>query len=142
VSDHIPVALRRAIRGQFHDRCAYCRTAERLTAVTFEIEHVVPRSSGGKTVLENLCLACPTCNRCKGDRTAFVDPDTGAEILLFHPQRDLWAEHFEWNDERTHIVPLTETGRVTITALRMNRPQMTRVRAMWVAAGEHPSPDE
>jgi hypothetical protein len=31
-----------------------------------------------------------------------------------------------------------ETGRATIYALKINRPQMVRVRRMWVAMNEHP----
>jgi hypothetical protein len=41
----------------FGDCCAYCRTAEHLTVVTFEYEHIVPRSAGGQTELENLCIS-------------------------------------------------------------------------------------
>ena len=46
------------------------QTAESLTVTTFEIEHIIPRSKGGETAFENLCLACPTCNRYKSDRLA------------------------------------------------------------------------
>lgn len=59
MSDYIPVDLKRQIRQQFNETCAYCQTAEYLTVTTFEIEHIVPLSAGGKTLLENLCLACP-----------------------------------------------------------------------------------
>lgn len=67
MSAYIPVELQRKIRTSFADCCAYCRTAEVLTATTFEFEHILPRKAGGKTVLENLCLACPSCNRYKCD---------------------------------------------------------------------------
>ncbi|MFM7441805.1 MAG: hypothetical protein ACKO2V_24940 [Snowella sp.] len=33
---------------------------------------------------------------------------------------------------------ITAEGRATIEALRMNRPQLIRVRVMWVKMGEHP----
>ena len=35
---------------------------------SFEIDHVIPISRGGKNVLKNLKLACRCCNRTKGDR--------------------------------------------------------------------------
>lgn len=138
MSVHVPVKLRRQVRDHFANCCAYCLTAERLTVATFECEHIVPRSAGGETVLENLGLACPMCNRFKADRMVATDQQAQTEVALFHPHRDAWTDHFVWNEDRTEIVPLTATGRATIYALRMNRPQMIRVRRMWVAMGEHP----
>ena len=135
---YIPVALRRQIRDQFANCCAYCQTAEHLTVAIFEIEHIVPFVAGGETVADNLCLACPTCNRYKATRLAAIDPQTGESAPLFHPQQQAWIDHFDWNDSRTELVGLTAVGRATIETLRMNRPQLVRVRRMWVELGEHP----
>jgi hypothetical protein len=140
VSAYIPSELRRQVRDRFSDCCAYCRTAERLTVATFEIEHIVPLAAGGPTNFDNLCLACPTCNRCKGNRTDANDPVTNNPAGLFHPHRDVWSDHFAWNDRGTEIIGLSATGRVTIVALRMNRPQLVRMRRMWIALNEHPPP--
>ena len=60
MSIYVLAALRRHVRARFMDRCAYCLTAEALIAAIFEIEHIIPRSAGGETVFDNLCLACPT----------------------------------------------------------------------------------
>lgn len=46
-------------------RCAYCGCP---TAA--ELEHIKPRAGGGKTTIENIALACPYCNRKKGEREA------------------------------------------------------------------------
>jgi hypothetical protein len=138
VSAYIPAALRREVAEFFGNVCAYCRTAENLSVAIFEIEHITPRSVDGETTFENLCLSCPTCNRYKADRMAVVDPTTQSKVALFHPQRDAWEEHFAWNDDASELIGLTVTGRATIVALRMNRPQLVRVRKMWVAMGEHP----
>lgn len=138
MSVYIPVDLQREIRAQFGDCCAYCHTAEELTVVTFEFEHIEPRSAGGETVLENLCLACPACNRSKANRTTLHDSVSGQDVPLFHPQRDAWAEHFSWSADASEIVGLTATGRATVAALHMNRSQMVRVRRMWRVLGEHP----
>lgn len=93
---YIPVDLQRRVRERFADCCAYCRTAEALTVAIFEFEHIIPRSAGGATVFDNLCLACPTCNRYKSDLMSATDPVTLQEVALFHPQRDRWLEHFSW----------------------------------------------
>jgi hypothetical protein len=138
MSVYVAAKLRRQVRERFANCCAYCRTAEHLNAAIFEVEHIVPRSADGQTVFENLCLACPTCNRCKGDRITANDPHTQQAVALFNPQQDRWADHFVWNENATEITALTTTGRATVAALRMNRPQLVRVRRMWVAMGEHP----
>ncbi len=59
MSVYIAVELQRRIRNHFNNCCAYCRTNESLTISTFELEHIVPRSAGGESIFENLCLACP-----------------------------------------------------------------------------------
>jgi hypothetical protein len=138
VSVYIPVELRRLIRLQFKNRCAYCQTAEDLTPVTFEIEHIDPISLGGESVLENLCLACPSCNRFKSNHTFVTASEPQQTIRLFHPQRDDWSEHFLWDQDATRLIGLTEIGKSTIEQLRINRPQYVHVRRMWVAMNEHP----
>jgi hypothetical protein len=138
VSAYISVELQRLIRLKFSDRCAYCQTAESLTATTFEFEHIIPLSKAGATTFENLCLACPACNRYKSARQTATDPITQAEVPLFHPQRQVWTDHFEWNEDATEIIGLDPTGRATVVTLKMNRSQLTRVRRMWVKMGEHP----
>jgi hypothetical protein len=138
VSAYVPADLRLQVRHFFSDRCAYCQTAEASIVTTFEVEHIIPRSAGGETTFENLCLACPTCNRCKATRTFAVDPLTQQEAPLYHPHRDDWATHFAWNADATQIDASTPTGRATIVALRMNRPALIRLRRMWIALGEHP----
>jgi len=139
VSSYVSVKLRRLIRELFEDRCAYCQTAETLTADIFEIEHIIPRAADGETIFENLCLSCPTCNRYKSDRVSLQSKSSDSEVKLFHPQQDDWSDHFRWKDDGTELLGVTPIGQTTIDLLRINRPQMTRVRLMWVAMGEHPA---
>jgi hypothetical protein len=92
MSVYVPAALKRLVRERFANRCAYCRTAEDLTATQFEIEHIVPSAAGGETVFANLCLACPMCNRFKSDSSSAVDPVTAVSVPLFHPHVQPWAD--------------------------------------------------
>ena len=138
MSVYIRVELQRQVRSHFANRCAYCQTVERLTMAIFEIEHIIPRSVGGATTFENLCLACPTCNRYKARRQAAADPLTDEIVPLYHPHQQSWSEHFVWSEDGAEIVGRTPMGRATIAALRMNRPQLIHVRRMWVKMGEHP----
>jgi hypothetical protein len=138
VSAYVPVELQRRVRDRFHNCCAYCHTAEALMAMSFEFEHIMPRSAGGKTIFENLGFACPPCNRHKADRQMAAAPGTERQVPLFHPQVQVWAEHFAWSEDATELVGLSEIGLATIAALRMNRAQLVKARGMWVSVGEHP----
>lgn len=44
--------------------CQYCGSAKELT-----LDHLVPRSKGGKSNWQNLVTACKRCNALKGDNT-------------------------------------------------------------------------
>ncbi|HEY8532548.1 MAG TPA: HNH endonuclease [Micromonospora sp.] len=54
---------RRAVFARDGWRCAYCRGPAET------IDHVVPRSRGGRHAWDNVVAACAKCNHAKGDRT-------------------------------------------------------------------------
>ena len=127
--------LRAHIRELDQSRCAYCHTLESLAVAPFEIDHILPKSAGGETIVDNLCLACPPCNRHKGAKVHVLVPDTGQWLPLYHPRRQMWSAHFSWSDDRTVLIGLTPIGRVTVKALRINRPQMVHLRGIWKKSG-------
>lgn len=47
--------------------CVYCDAS--LTEANSTIDHVLPLSRGGLNRLDNMVLACHTCNSAKGSRT-------------------------------------------------------------------------
>ena len=47
--------------------CVYCLRS--LSADELSVDHVMPKSRGGKETWENLVTACKPCNCLKGDRT-------------------------------------------------------------------------
>ncbi|MDJ1372043.1 HNH endonuclease [Gulosibacter molinativorax] len=59
---HQPVSRKGVLRRDSH-RCAYC------DAFANTIDHVQPRSRGGRDSWENLVACCLRCNNVKGDRT-------------------------------------------------------------------------
>lgn len=107
-------------------RCGYCRMHQSLQGATFHIEHVTPQSGGGADSFDNLCLACPSCNLHKSNRTHAADPQTGEVVLLFHPYRQDWNEHFGWAGFR--VVGRTAVGRATADLLGMNAERRLRIR--------------
>ncbi|MEA5418026.1 HNH endonuclease [Spirulina sp. CCNP1310] len=135
---YISLALRDRVRQHFRELCAYCHTAQTLAVTTFEIEHIIPQSVGGKTEFDNLCLACPTCNRHKAARQTALDPETQTERSLFHPHQQIWNEHFVWQEGGSQLQGLTPNSRATIHLLKMNRPQLIKIRQLWIKLNEHP----
>lgn len=57
---------RRNIFIRDHYTCQYCGRRPGKDDLT--IDHIVPKSRGGRTVWENVALACTTCNTKKGNR--------------------------------------------------------------------------
>jgi hypothetical protein len=108
----------------------------RILPPPFQIDHVISEQHGGRTVSENLAIACLRCNKRKGPNLAGVSPDTGEVVRLFHPRNDLWDDHFVWAGPQ--LVGLTSIGKATIVALGINLPSAVAVREELMAEGVFP----
>ncbi|MCX6029771.1 MAG: HNH endonuclease signature motif containing protein [Chloroflexi bacterium] len=135
----IPRALRRLVRERANGRCEYCLTPERISGLSSDVDHIIPLAAGGATDTDNLCLACASCNAFKGTKTRAVDPESRQEVALFDPRRQVWTEHFAWNEDNTIIVGHTACGRATVKALQMNNRFVVVARSFWAGAGWRPS---
>lgn len=78
------------------NRCVYCGNDKDLT-----IDHVIPRSKGGRDTWDNLATACSPCNSKKGD-TVIEVPEG---IKLYRPHYLMMISKFigvnvreEWKD--------------------------------------------
>jgi hypothetical protein len=134
----VSAALRRAVRRRAANRCEYCQTCAEFTGHDLTLDHILPRSAGGKTRFENLCWCCFWCNSFKQARSEAVDSQTKRLVPLFHPRRDRWETHFRWSSDGARIIGRTPSGRATVKALRLNRPVLVRARRIWVRHGYHP----
>jgi hypothetical protein len=123
---NVPGALAASVHERAQGRCEYCGMSQTLQGATFHVEHITPRTCGGTTALENLALACPSCNLRKSDRSHVMDQMTGTMQRLFNPRSDLWREHFAW--VQFALNGLTPVGRATVQALDMNHPRRLRIR--------------
>lgn len=134
----IPESLRQSIVEQFKARCAYCQTQQQISGVRLTVDHIIPEALGRKTENNNLCLACWDCNLYKAARIAIFDDVSQKAVRLFHPQKQLWVEHFSWSADSSLVTSKTTMGQVTISALRMNRTELTLSRKLWTEVGWHP----
>ncbi len=75
------------VRDQY--TCQYCGKSVK-NPKDRTIDHIIPRSRGGKTVWENVVLCCRKCNLRKGDRT----PEEAGMKLLKKPKPPAWESIF------------------------------------------------
>lgn len=67
---------RRNLFARDRNRCQYC--GKRFPTHELSLDHVLPRSQGGKNTWENIVCACIRCNTRKGGRT----PDQAGMKLI------------------------------------------------------------
>ena len=101
--------LRAEVAQRADNRCEYCLIHQDDSGFPHQVDHIVSRKHGGLSTRENLAFACVLCNRHKGSDVASIDPDTGQAILLFHPRRDRWSDHFRLDGR---ILPISVAASV------------------------------
>ena len=79
---------RKNVLKRDQNTCQYCGRERNLT-----IDHVVPKSRGGRDTWENLVAACVSCNNQKGDRTP---EEAGMELARqpFRPSYVMFLRDF------------------------------------------------
>jgi len=65
-------------------RCAYC--GKHFPRPELTVDHIIPRSKGGKTNWDNTVSACRQCNFLKANRT----PQEAKMPLLLKPKKPKW----------------------------------------------------
>jgi len=76
------------IYARDEDTCQYC--GRQLRRSDLNLDHVVPRSQGGRTCWENVVCSCIECNLEKGGRT----PEQAGMKLRREPARPRWTPLF------------------------------------------------
>jgi 5-methylcytosine-specific restriction endonuclease McrA len=94
----VPPVNRREVLRRDHYSCQYCGSSKHLT-----LDHVIPRSKGGKHSWDNVVAACERCNSRKGDRNAH---EAGMQLRTkpkapIHPAIS-FAEQF-WLDVQANL---------------------------------------
>ncbi|HEX3599478.1 MAG TPA: HNH endonuclease [Lacipirellulaceae bacterium] len=125
--------LREFARSRAGNRCEYCRLPQAAQLMPFHVEHIIAKQHGGSETPDNLAWSCDRCNAYKGPNLASVDPVTGDIIVLFHPRRDIWRDHFFVRDAR--IEGMSPSGRATVRLLQMNARRRIEVRRELIDEG-------
>lgn len=73
----VRLGLRFAVLRRDGFRCQYCGGTPQK-GYLLQVDHVIPRSKGGKTVAQNLVTACFLCNSGKSDGALVQWEDTAA----------------------------------------------------------------
>lgn len=76
---------RRNIYEHYGYRCAYCGV--KFATSDLNLEHIIPRSRGGRTDWANVVTACIPCNLRKGNRL----PEEANMKLLVKPTKPAWT---------------------------------------------------
>ena len=119
-------------RAQVHERaqnaCEYCHLHQDDSPLAaLHVERIIPRIHSGSDELDNLALACIDCNLDKGTNLTGIDPETSEITQLFHPRRQAWDDHFEW--QGIYLTGKTSTGRTTIRVLNINSEDQVVLRS-------------
>lgn len=75
---------RQNLRARDRYRCQYCGIPMKHMKMT--LDHILPKSRGGKTTWDNVVLACVKCNQQKGNKTL----EEAHMTLLKAPTKPRW----------------------------------------------------
>ena len=65
-TEPVPDSIRFRVLKDADGRCALCGVTKNESPL--DIDHIIPRSKGGKNIYENLQVLCAKCNRSKRDK--------------------------------------------------------------------------
>jgi 5-methylcytosine-specific restriction endonuclease McrA len=124
----ISAQIRAQVRERAQNACEYCHLHQADSPLAaLHVEHIIPKIHGGSEDLDNLALACIDWNLHKGTNLTGIDPETNAVTEVFNPRRQVWDEHFEWQE--IHLSGKTATGRTTIRVLNINSEDQVALRS-------------
>ena len=95
-----------------HYTCQYCLDSFNHKDLT--LDHVKPRSKGGKSGWENMVTACKKCNTTKGSRTEIKPVKTPSKQNFFSlmaqknftmkVRHQVWLRYLDWPEEYVKII--------------------------------------
>ena len=108
--ERIPLGRIRFSRYNIYARdnntCAYCN--RKFDRSQLNLDHITPRSRGGRTTWENVVCSCIACNLRKGGRT----PQEAGMTVHLSPTRPRWSplfrlpKHVRYDEWRPFLDPV------------------------------------
>lgn len=83
---------RSAVFKRDRNVCQYCAKSFKKNELT--VDHIVPRSQGGRSTWMNITTACKSCNSKKANRT----PEEAEMKLLSQPKVPTWKDTLDLED--------------------------------------------
>ena len=116
------------LRWDFWYSCAYCTLSEcEAKAISFEIDHFVPKFQGGSDAYDNLMYSCKVCNGHKSKHFPSIELQEDGYRYIRTDEDDP-EEHLELTD--LSLKPLTKAGEYTIEMLSLNRAFLREIRTL------------
>ena len=109
-----------------------------MTGVRYHLDHILPESLRGTDNMDNLALACPTCNYHKSAHVLGTDDGGLDDGRLFNPRPDHWDNHFVFDPVTLQLRGRTAEGQGTVNRLRMNDAIQIEARRHWVELDLYP----
>lgn len=91
---------RQSIFQRDNFKCQYC--GKQFKKDKLEIEHVIPKCHGGRSLWDNVVSACGPCNDKKGGRT----PEQAGMKLIKKPKQPGWVSPFDMVKHKPNIRPM------------------------------------
>ena len=92
--------------------CQYC--LKKFAKSDLTLDHILPKSKGGKTSWYNIVSACKKCNHSKGNNANIIPkvmPDKptfykmfGSKNFVLNIKHDSWRKYLDWPDEYINMV--------------------------------------
>lgn len=129
---------RETVESRAGRRCEYCRAPQPATGIRYHLEHVFPESLGGTDEVDNLALACPTCNYYKSNHLLGIDEKRFNWPAAVQSKERPMARTFDFDSSTLRLKGKTDTGKGTVNRFLMNNSMQLEARRLWVELELYP----
>lgn len=129
-------------------RCCYCSSPLKESKRTWDLEHVLDKSSQKALMfcVRNLAVACAACNGSKSTRCPLLEPvnhsfigdppASSADYRIVHPHLDDWEQHLQFDElGRVEARGASQKGIATIKLCGIDKQNVTALAVVFTVDG-------